>query len=112
MMRRVLSLPILMLLLAALPAWPQGTLPPSFAGWRSLQSAPFDPAHMAHIDDPAAAAAPREYGFVSGESTWYSHGLANLNVQAYRMKDASGAYGLYSYLRTPAMRRATFTEHS
>ena len=28
------------------------------------------------------------------------------------MKDPSGAYGVYSYLRTPDMARANFTDHS
>ena len=54
-----------------------------------------------------------EYGLVSVES----HSLCprpgnSLNVSCYQMKDASGAYGLYSYLRRPDMRRANFTEHS
>lgn len=111
-MRRVLGLSILALLLAAWSASAQRILPTSFAGWQALQSSPFDPAHMANIDNPAAAATPAEYGFVSGESTWYSRGLSNLNVSCYQMKDASGAYGLYSYLRSPNMRRANFSEHS
>jgi hypothetical protein len=111
-MRRVLGLSILALLLAAWPASAQKILPTSFAGWQALPSSPFDPAQIASIDNHAAAATPGEYGFVSGESTGYARGLSNLNVSCYQMKDASGAYGLYSYLRRPDMRRANFTEHS
>src|ERR1700733_12864882 len=104
-MRRVLGLSVLALLLTALPASAQKILPTSFAGWRALGSSPFDPANMADIDTPAAAATPAEYGFVSGESASYSRGSSDLSISCYRMKDASGAYGLYSYLRRPGMRR-------
>jgi hypothetical protein len=110
-MRRVLGLSILALL-TSLPASAQKILPTSFAGWQALRFSPFDPAHMANIDNPAPAATPAEYGFVSGESAAYSRGPRNLNVSCYQMKDASGAYGLYSYLRRPDMRRANFTDHS
>src|ERR1700690_3140890 len=111
-MRRLTGLSIAVLFLAALPVYAQQILPDSFAGWQSLRSSSFDPARMAHIDNPPAAATPGEYGFVSGESAWYSRGLDDLNVECYRMKDPSGAYGLYSYLRTPGMTRADFTDHS
>jgi len=111
-MRRILGLSVLALLLTALPASAQKILPTSFAGWQALGSSPFDPAHMADIDNPAAAATPAEYGFVSGESASYSRGSSDLSISCYRMKDASGAYGLYSYLRRPDMRRANITDHS
>jgi hypothetical protein len=53
-----------------------------------------------------------EYGKVSTEGKSYGDGSRNLDVVLFKMKDASGAYGLYSYLRTPGMTRADFTEHS
>src|ERR1700728_3780002 len=111
-MRRVLGLSTFALLLAALPASADKILRASFAGWQSVQSSPFDPGRMTHIVNPAAAWTPAEYGFVSGESASYSRGSSNLDVICYQMKDASGAYGLYSYLRRPDMRRANFTDHS
>jgi hypothetical protein len=112
-MRHVLGVSILALLLsAALPASAQKILPASFGGWQVVGSSPFDPAHIANIDNPVTAAAPAEYGFKSGESASYSRGSSSLNVRCYQMKDASGAYGLYSYLRRPDMRRANFSEHS
>lgn len=111
-MRRVLGLSIFALLLAALPASAQSILPTSFARWQALESSPFDAAHMANIDHPTAVATPGEYGFVSGESASYSRGSSNLTVRCYQMKDASGAYGLYSYLRRPDMRRANISDHS
>ena len=35
-----------------------------------------------------------------------------LDVTLYKMKDPSGAYGEYSFLRTPDMPRADLAEHS
>jgi hypothetical protein len=57
-------------------------------------------------------AAPQEYGFVAGETADYVRGGEAFQVNLYRMKDPSGAYGLYSYLRTTDMPRAELTEHS
>jgi hypothetical protein len=111
-MRHVLGLSIFALLLTALPASAQKILPTSFAGWQALRSSPFDAAHMANGDNQVTAATPAEYGFVSGESASYSRGSSDLNVSCYQMKDASGAYGLYSYLRRPDMRRANINDHS
>jgi hypothetical protein len=58
------------------------------------------------------AATQQEYGFVSGEQAAYSRANQKLQVTLYRMKDPSGAYGLYSYLRSPDMLRADITDHS
>ena len=54
----------------------------------------------------------REYGFVSGENGDYRRGPEEMRVNLYKMKDPSGAYGLYSYLRATDMPHADFTEHS
>jgi hypothetical protein len=56
--------------------------------------------------------AMKEYGYVSGENSEYSRGSETLKVNLYKMKDPSGAYGFYSYLRTTDMPHADFTEHS
>ena len=58
------------------------------------------------------ASARQEYGFVSAEQAAYSRGKDTLQVTLYRMKDPSGAYGMYSYLRSPDMPRAAVTDHS
>jgi len=100
------------LFLAAFPVAAQQILPDSFAGWRSLRTSPFGPAAMPHIDNTAAVSTPHEYGFISGESASYYRGLDGLDVFIYRMKDPSGAYGLYSYLRKPDMARSDLTDHS
>ncbi len=53
-----------------------------------------------------------EYETLEAERQVYSRGSDQLTVTLYRMKDPSGAYGAYSFLRTEDMRRAQFTEHS
>jgi hypothetical protein len=58
------------------------------------------------------AAARQEYGFLSGEEGKYWLGPDALQVTLYHMKDPSGAYGLYSYLRAPDMARSGSAEHS
>jgi hypothetical protein len=117
-MRHAIALFILFVLSAALPASAQGILPNSFGGWSGSTSAGLNPL-AASNGDPAAgmaagqqAAARQEYGFVSGEEGTYSLGKDTLQVTLYRMKDPSGAYGLYSYLRSPDMARSGPNEHS
>jgi hypothetical protein len=108
--------------LIAIPAFgqaaPQNILPQTFAGWTATSNQPFHPGAQATTNPPSAdptqlAAAAREYGFVSGETANYSHGGATpITATVYRMKDPTGAYGEYSYLKTPDMNSANFTDHS
>ena len=117
-MRHARPLLILFALLAALPASAQGILPNSFAGWSGSARAGLNPPVIYNGDHAGSflagqqAAARREYGFVAGEEGTYSLGQDALQVTLYRMKDPSGAYGLYSYLRTPDMARPGPNEHS
>lgn len=112
-MRRPITL-VAILFLAALPAFAQKILPPSFGSWTASPAAA--PAQQANS---AADAAPQivltEYGWTSTESLNYASPAtpsSGLQATVFRMKDPSGAYGLYSFLRTPEMLRAQFTEHS
>jgi hypothetical protein len=117
-MRFTASLFLAILVLAALPAWAQGILPSSFGGWSGNVQAGLAPPILRSGDSGAAnraalqEAARREYGFVSGENAEYKRGSEEMRVNLYKMKDPSGAYGLYSYLRTTDMPHANFTEHS
>ena len=104
-MRRILSLPIFALLLAAWPASAQTLLPASATGWTN-QGAP------AAVRTLAPQPVLGEYGFVSSEESQFASGSESLDALVYKMKDASGAYGLYSFLQQPGMRRANFTDHS
>jgi hypothetical protein len=106
------------LFLPAVPARAQGILPSSFGGWSGNVQAGLAPPMLQSGDSGAANAAAlqetarREYGFVSGENADYKRGSEEMRVNLYKMKDPSGAYGLYAYLRTTDMPRANFTEHS
>lgn len=116
-MRRSIFLLTIGLFLGAIPASAQGILPSSFAGWTGdpQSGIPAPVVSNDHIASMAAgqfAATQQEYGFVSGEQAAYSRASQRLQVTLYRMKDPSGAYGIYSYLRSPDMLRADITDHS
>ena len=117
-MRFTAVLSLATLVLAALPASAQGILPGSFAGWSgTVQPGIAQPTanngdKIGSMPAERTQAAMKEYGFVSGENGAYSRGTETLQVNLYKMKDPSGAYGLYSFLRTTDMPRAEFTEHS
>jgi hypothetical protein len=107
------------LFLPAVPARAQeGILPSSFGGWSGNVQAGLAPPILQSGDSGAANAAALqeaargEYGLVSGENAEYKRGSEEMRVNLYKMKDPSGAYGLYSYLRTTDMPHANFTEHS
>ena len=106
------------LVLTVLPASAQGILPGSFAGWSGntkpgvAEPTIYNGDKIGSLTAQQTQAAMKEYGFVSGENGEYSRGSETLQVNLYTMKDPSGAYGLYSYLRTTDMPRAEFTEHS
>lgn len=129
-------LPILLCAMAT-PALGQSLLPDSFGqtagAWTASSRQALDPAARQSADKngndgQVDAAAAREYGFQSGETAVYTratsaatapssakakaNGADALTVNLYRMKDASGAYGQYSYLRTPDMVAADFSEHA
>jgi hypothetical protein len=58
-----------------------------------------------------------EYGWISTEPVNYTTAPAGTNADdvkamIFQMKDPTGAYGLYSYLRTQDMARADFADHS
>jgi hypothetical protein len=90
----------------------KGILPASFAGWTLATRTVFTPVEVVSPAGSAVATATAEYGFSSGEQGEYTRGADTLQAQVYRMKDPSGAYGEYSYLRTPNMPQANLAEHS
>ena len=111
---------LLCLTVLAASAWAQQgnlILPSSFGGWTGTAQSGLAPVLVAYRDDvhPNEAmiqATRREYGFVSGENADYRRGSEEMRVNLYKMKDPSGAYGLYSYLRRTDMPHADFTDHS
>jgi hypothetical protein len=77
-------------------------LPKQFGGWQISGSARTsdDPA----VADPVNAAVLKEYGFTSFESATYTRDDGRkLTLKAALFGDASGAYGAYTYYKTPAM---------
>ena len=116
-MRLTLGFVVAVLLLSVLPASAQNVLPNSFSGWTGSVQPGLAPMLVAyrddvHPNDAMLEVTRREYGFVSGEAADYRRGSEEMRVNLYKMKDPSGAYGLYSYLRATDMPRADFTEHS
>jgi hypothetical protein len=103
-------------LLSAIPARAQSVLPLSFAGWTQSAKEPFAPTAASASASPGnpsqATVVASEYGFSSGERATYRRGADKLDVAVYRMKDPSGAYGEYSYLRMQEMTRSDLAEHS
>src|SRR5215469_653683 len=115
MQRRILL--CMVLITAALfgsgPALAQSILPLSFAGWTANSKEPFRPtAASAQASPDKAMAVAEEYGYSSGERATFFQGAEKLEVAVIRMKDASGAYGEYSYLRTTEMPQTDLAKHS
>ena len=80
-------------------------LPRSFAGWQQSSSkTSTDPASA----DAANAAVLREYGFTGMESATYTQAGQRITVKAARFKDASGAYGAFTFYKTPEMLNEKF----
>lgn len=87
---------------AALAQQPQSAiLPQSFAGWERTSDARTgsDPA----VVDQANPAVLKEYGFQHFETATYSRSDRTLKIKAARFNDASGAYGAFTFYRSPRM---------
>ena len=87
---------------ASEPAWSASILPKEFGGWQ--MSGPARTSSDPAAADPVNAAVLKEYGFNSFESATYSRDDGRkLTLRAARFGDASGAYGAYTYYKTPDM---------
>jgi hypothetical protein len=77
-------------------------LPKSFAGWQ-MSSTPERSRNPASAD-PIHAALLKEYGFTELEDATYTRADARqLTVKAARFQDTSGAYGAFTFYKTPDM---------
>jgi hypothetical protein len=86
----------------ALASEAPAVLPKQFGGWQITGSVrtSADPVTA----DPVNAAVLKEYGFTSFESAIYTRDDGRkLNLKTARFADASGAYGAYTYYKTPSM---------
>src|SRR5271157_5657874 len=80
-----------------------GFLPQSFAGWTQTGT-PTVTHDVAKLDD-ANPAVLQEYGFTQAETATYTRPDGRkLTIKAAQFKDATGAYGAYTFYRQPAMR--------
>src|SRR5215471_4432533 len=105
-MNRRFFIPLIIVLLICLclaaPATEAGILPASFHGWTkdsSTAKASNDPGTV----DQADAAVLKEYGFADAELATYTRDERRMQVKAARFKDATGAYGAFTYYVRPQM---------
>jgi len=90
------------LALGTVAASPPTLLPQSFGGWQITSSVrtSTNPA----VADPVNAAVLKEYGFNNFEGATYTRADGrNLVIKAARFQDASGAYGAFTFYKTPDM---------
>src|SRR5438270_2092676 len=78
------------------PAPPASVLPADFSGW--YKTVPYKEAVPRLHGDVM-----EEYGLVKAESFEYRRGDRRIAVTALRFKDATGAYGAFTFYRTPEM---------
>lgn len=88
---------------AALAKEPR-VLPRTFDGWQLNSSSVKTGADPAGVD-PADAPVLKEYGFAGFETASYSRYGRTMQVKAARFKDASGAYGAFTYYLQPQMQK-------
>lgn len=72
-------------------------VPQSFANWTQAS---------ASAQTPVAADVPvlQEYGLAQSAAAEYASGADRLTVKAWQFKDATGAYGAFTYFRQPQMK--------
>jgi hypothetical protein len=80
-----------------LPPVPKALLPDAFAGWVA-EDVPTKVTDAASAD-PGNIAALKEYDFTDAALAVYKRSGETLSLHALRFRDASGAYGAYSFYR-------------
>ncbi len=97
-MMRFLAGAVLLVSLAANTAPAAPLLPGSFGGWTVLPGK-----DSMQSPAPETSAALEEYGLVQRASATYYKGSADLTVSVWQFKDATGAYGAFTFLLQPKM---------
>jgi hypothetical protein len=88
---------------SAVAASGQNFLPKSFAGW--TQTGEVTTTSQPAQADAAYPAVLNEYGFTGAETATYTRPDARkMTVKAARFKDATGAYGAFTFYRDLAMK--------
>jgi hypothetical protein len=84
----------------------QSILPKSFAGW--TQTGDIRTVTQPAQADAAYPAVLNEYGFTDAETASYTRADGRkLTIKAAQFKDATGAYGAFTFYRDPAMKSET-----
>jgi hypothetical protein len=78
-----------------------GLLPAQFAGWNKQPGA--RTGRQAQMADEAQPALLAEYGFTDFEAATYVREQRRMEVRAARFHDTSGAYGAFTFYKTPPM---------
>jgi hypothetical protein len=101
LMKQLLQAIVFFTLLGAAGA--QNILPKSFAGW--TQTGDVTTSTKAEQIDPANPGVLNEYGVSDSETATYTRADGRkLSVRAMQFKDATGAYGAFTFYRDPAMK--------
>jgi hypothetical protein len=77
-------------------------LPDSFGQWRTKSFLPI-PASMVDRFAGGDALVLHEYGFVSGQRREYARDDASLTATLWQMRDATGSYGVFTFLQQRGM---------
>jgi hypothetical protein len=91
---------------AAAAASTSALLPKIFAGWEMTGAAEIS--KDAATADPTNAAVLKEYGLTDYAAATYTRPGRKMTVKAIRFKDASGAYGAYTFYKLPEMLNEKF----
>ena len=105
-MKQILKPFVLSMILAAVAggASAQSILPQSFAGWTRTGDTKNTITHPEQAD-AAYPAVLNEYGFTKAErATFTRPDGRTMSVKAAQFKDATGAYGAFTFYRDPAMK--------
>jgi hypothetical protein len=102
-LRTRIALAIALLTALCSAATAQQFLPKSFAGW--TQTGDVKTLRQPEQADAAYPAVLREYGYTESEAVTYTRADGRtLTVKATQFKDATGAYGAFTFYRGPEMK--------
>ena len=90
---------------------PAGLLPPQFSGWQiepQSTKTGSDPTAVDAADSPVL----KEYGFSDSEAASYGRNGRKMQVRAARFRDASGAFGAFTYYIQPQMQTETIGDRA
>jgi hypothetical protein len=81
---------------------PSAVLPKSFSGWQ-LETQSVKNVTDVAVADPTDSLVLKEYGFADVQSGIYTRNGRQMQIKAARFKDASGAFGAFTYYLQPQM---------